>query len=180
MGVVGDPANRLRQMLADCVPFRTWCSAANAAEALTKIHFDALPAPEEPDETDAYTEEDFAGQRPYALIYPDEATPQLMTRDSSPNCWNYSGSLIVILSKTYDEIENGTPTEVFVQLAQEIDAICSNDSDSEPGLQQLATRPGYIGIKQIEIHWQGRTPPEHRNAYGDAYDVLLRIMWGSD
>ena len=180
MGVVGDPAVRLRQMLADCVGFRAWCNAANATEALTRIHFDALPAADDPDENDAYGAEDFAGMRPYAIIYPDESAPQQMMRDGSPDCWSYQGTMIVILSKTYDELEDGTPTDVFVQLADEIDSILSNDSPTEPGLQQMTVLPNYLGIKSIDVHWQGRTPPEHRNDYGDAYDVLLRITWGSN
>ena len=56
----------LRRTLADCPRFRAWCGADNQAQALARIHFDDLPAPE--DGAAALSEDQIIALRPFALI----------------------------------------------------------------------------------------------------------------
>lgn len=54
-----------RLMLADAAAFRTWCNASTQAEALARIHPDAIPGPGSARE---FTLEELRAARPYAIL----------------------------------------------------------------------------------------------------------------
>jgi hypothetical protein len=40
-------------------------------------------------------------------------------------------------------------------------------------LLQQASTAGFLAFRDLAVIFAGRTPPEHRLDYGDAYDVVL-------
>lgn len=174
MGCITDSINAFRQMLADSPHFRTWAGVANPTAALARIYRDGLPSPDV--SQDAFTAAQYAALRPYALIYPSEDEPYILQRDAAHNCWKTTGSLICVLSKSYPA--TSTPDAQFVDMAAAIENLIRSDDINNPGLVELSGEDGRLFLTDIRVDFVGRTPPEHVNDYGDAYDVLLSIRWG--
>jgi hypothetical protein len=65
-GAISLPEKYLADSLAACATFQTLVGAADATEALTRIHFEGLPPPAN---GDTYTAAEFEEYFPYALIY---------------------------------------------------------------------------------------------------------------
>lgn len=175
MGVCADPVEAMRNMLADCTWFQAWAGVANAVDAKAKTYVDGLPSPTLP--ADSLTAAAFAALRPYAIVYPAENESIRLRRDASPNCWSISGRMVVILSRSYSATD--TPTTHWAELAAAIEKIVRSGDDNSPGLCEMANLAGYLGIQEIVVDFVGRTPPEARNDYGDAFDVALLIDWGN-
>lgn len=174
MAAILDSINAFRQMLADSPHFQDWCGAADAAAALARIHTDGLPPPAE--SADSFSAASYAALRPYALIYPSEGDPFRFEREAADNCWKVSGALICVLSKTYAGTD--TPTEQFDAMAAAIENIVRSNDPGQPGLTELAGEAERLFLTAIRVDFVGRTPPEDREDYGDAYDVLLSVTWG--
>jgi hypothetical protein len=66
-GSISLAKQNLKVSLADCQVFRTWSGASDQAGALAHIHLEGLPKP--PDGQQAYTKEQLAEIRPYAIVY---------------------------------------------------------------------------------------------------------------
>ncbi len=175
MGVCADPVEAIRNMLADCVWFQQWSGAADATEAKARTYVDGLPPPTLPE--DSHDATALAALRPYAIVYPAENESFRLVRDASPNCWSISGRMIVILSKAYTDTD--TPTALWAELAAELEKIIRSGDDNQPGLAEMSNLAGYLGITEIMVDFVGRTPPEARNEYGDAFDVALMLDWGT-
>lgn len=174
MGCITDPINAFKEMLGDNPHFQTWAGVANSSAAKARIYRDGLPSPDV--SQDAFTAEQYAALRPYALIYPDESEPFLMRRDASHNCWKTTGSLICVLSKSY--VATSTPDAQFAEMAAAIENIIRSDNIAQPGLVELAGEDNRLYLTDIRIDFVGRTPKEYLDDYGDAYDVLLSVRWG--
>lgn len=171
MGVLSDPVTNLAAMIRDNVGFSRWLgfSGLNTAEAGLRIHIDGIG----PADTDADTmsAEELATLRPYCVLYPDGNRGYRFTREAMPNCWNGNGTIIAVLSRTYEE---GLSIDAhWKTAAAALEPILSNDNPAEPGLLEMAQVAGYLAFREVTVVFAGRTPPEDRADYGDAYDTVL-------
>jgi hypothetical protein len=171
MGVLSDPVNALAAMFRDCRGFAAWLGLAawNATETAARIYVDGIG----PDDVDAETmsAEQLANVRPYCVLYPDGTKGYRFTREAMPNCWNGNGTIIAVLSRPYDAALS--INQHWSAAAAALEAILSNDNPLEPGLLEMAATAGYLNFREVTVVFAGRTPPENRLDYGDAYDVVL-------
>lgn len=173
MGVLIDPLQRLASMLADCKGFQSWVGCGTAAAAAARIHFEGFGSESDAKAMDRETLE---AMRPYAIIYAADGRGWFAQKIAAANCWRWSGSATVVLSRSYDERQS--ISDHFVSAAKLVEPILSNPDDpAAPGLVQMAATAGYLDLAQMAVAIAGRPPIEDRATYGDAFDTVLYLEW---
>jgi hypothetical protein len=159
----------LRTTLANVVAFRTWCGAADVAEALTHIHNDSLPAPA----GEVYTAAEIAGYAPYAILHTDPTNGYRMTFSAV----NSDGS--------HDYVDEGQIQLWLEQVApdQDVKTLERAWKDSLgqilDGLWALAGQAGYVAITSIDLDELARVHPDDEPGLGDLLCAKFTVAWGS-
>jgi len=171
MGALVDPVANLAAMFAANTGFNAWLglSTPNATEAASRIYLDGI-GPENVD-AETMTRDELEALRPFLVLYPDGNRGYRFTRDGMPNCWNANGNILAVLSRPYDSALS--ISQHWTAAAALLEPIIDNTGANTPGLLQQASTAGFLAFRDLAVIFAGRTPPEHRLDYGDAYDVVL-------
>jgi hypothetical protein len=172
VGVLFDPVDNFARMLRDSVPFSRWCGLAtfNAELVAARVFVEGFRGLDE-----TLTAAELAAFRPYALIYVDTNRGHEWRYRAASNCWDGAGVISCVLSRAYDETKS--VEQHWIEAAQLLEPIISNEDGAAPGLLELSRTPGYLGFNRITAHYVGRTALENVADYGDAYDVLLSVEY---
>jgi hypothetical protein len=183
LGVLSEPLQVLRATLADCTQFRTWCGAANQAQALAKIYYFDVPVPTAP--ADAHTSTQWATYRPFAVVDFEPRAGNVFThRATSAGSWDFlqSGVLWVHLEEDYNtETELPHPDEAYMRFGNSVGKILrrkASDASDFKGLLDLAGGGGYLSTTRCTVHGPYRADEDERTAYGDFLGADLEIEWG--
>lgn len=154
--------DHLRQSLADSAAFRTWVGAANQAEALEHIHWDALPPPT--DDAEEYTAAALAAYRPYALLGLDEEQGYQRTRVSQRG-FETACRLILMLIQADPGSEDRTDDDIAWQ--NTIEAITAD-------IEARVNTAGYLCFDRWKIdEGPGRRHPDYDPACGAEQGVII-------
>jgi hypothetical protein len=179
-GVLSEPLKVLRDTLADCTQFRTWCGAADQAAALAKIYYCDAPAPTTA--ADALTAAQWETYRPFAVVdFELRGGNTFQHRATSAGSWDYlqSGTMWIHLEEDYDPTDD--QDEAFVQMMNSVGKILqrkSSDDASFKGLFDLAGTGPYLSTTQCIVYGPYRADEDERTAFGDFLGVDLEINWG--
>ena len=169
LGSIALAQEYLRTTLADCTSFRTWVGAVNQAQALARIHHEALPPPITGSE---HTLEELRAYRPCALIWTDVDNGfarRVVSVDSSID----SGSLGLRLAQDVGEEISHLHAEVYQRFINSVGQIV----DELVGLAGLA---GYLAMTSLELKsGPFRSHPDEYETVGDIQFCDLRITWGA-
>lgn len=109
-GSISLAKQHLKLALADCSAFRTWCGAADQAAALGHIYLEGLPKP--PANQKAFTAEQLAAYRPYAIVYTDAKNGFNLAFDAFGAHAEYAagGKLLFTLEQNCPDRQGDDPT----------------------------------------------------------------------
>lgn len=183
LGVLSEPLQVLRTTLADCTQFRTWCGAANQAQALARIYYFDAPVPASA--ADAHTAAAWAAYRPFAVVDCEPRAGNIFAhRATSAGSWDFlqAGTLWAHLEEVYDtENDSNNPDEAFMSFGNSVGKILRRKADDAAdfkGLLDLAGGGGYLATTRCTVYGPYRADEDERTAYGDFMAVDLQIEWG--
>lgn len=166
-GALSKADDRLIQSLADADAFRTWCGAADQAEALEHIHQDGLPSPA----AATYTPEELNTYRPLAICWTEPDGGFHVEQDSvGSGSWQFrdGGRVTAYLEQEAPDLEPGP-------LARTVkNSIGSIVSD----LMDLAGDAGYLAIKRLTVYGPYRSHLLEETAQDDSMGFYFDILWG--
>lgn len=174
VGPIGKAIEALRATLADCAHFRTWQGNTwDQAQALAHIHPHGLP---DPVGQEVHSLDDLAGYRPFVEIYLAEEGIELEL-DAAPNHYLDSGAIVA-------RFEQAVPADDPKQSAEAdfdnfIDQVIRSEDKDNPGLVELAARPGYFFFERLTIEPTIRTHAKQRAELGDAQARFLIFEFGA-
>jgi hypothetical protein len=158
----------LRRTLADCPRFRAWCGADNQAQALARIHFDDLPAPE--DGAAALSEDQIIALRPFALIETGKQGGYSRGRVATET-YVEAGLLWIVL-------EENVPADLAQHTAALARKFKNTLGQIIAELLALAYEPDYLAIDQLTLHGPVRCTPETIVGEGDHQFAALEVRHG--
>lgn len=156
--------------LSNCAAFQTFVGAADAAEALLRIHYAALPAPADGQQ---YTAAELAALRPFALIWTSEREGFERRRIAVGTDgfeFGESGRLQLELVRTVPTLGADEPALVEREFLNAIGQIIDN-------LCTLAGQGGYLAIERLSLDEAWRTHPDLANEIGDETGARLAAQW---
>ncbi|MEK6799385.1 MAG: hypothetical protein AABZ12_10500 [Planctomycetota bacterium] len=159
----------LRLSLADSPAFRTWCGAANQAEALAKIHHEALPAPAN---ADAYTKSEIQGLRPYAIVWTDPEDGHRRERIAQ-GVHKDGGTLHLRLVQNY--AAGDAPGEASRKLENDAGKILD---DLETNSTTSGVTSAYLVIERMAPAGPYRCGDDEEVVEGDFLWMDVRVEWG--
>lgn len=168
-------------------PLLTSLAAAKATLAAThqwtqiatadRIYFDALPAPSPgPD----YTAAQMIAARPFAIMWHEVSAGFRL--DSAAADMHHplpSGKIITQIELNVPTEHANNPTAVAIWANRTIGRLLRTADDAQPGLWDLANRPGFLPIHSIEVDGYIRTDRKEKVAVGDAIVFEFAINWGA-
>jgi hypothetical protein len=166
-GSISLSAKYMRDMLADCPAFRTWCGADDATQALGRIHYDALPPADNHEE---HTLEELKTHRPYALVYSRTlARGHLST--GIHHEFGLDGSMGVEFFQDVPAEIAHDPGEIALRFNNAIGAVIDELCDR-------AGLAGFLALTRITMEEPPvRTHENERADFGDALFVRLIMDW---
>lgn len=158
----------LARTLAACARFQTWCGVANETAALARIHFDALPVPE--NQRSVLSRDQIEGLRPFALIGTNPQGGYSRGRVATET-YAEAGSLTIVLEENVPE-----------RLAHD-DAAAARAFKNMLGvilgeLLALAYEPTYLAIDQVTLQGPLRCHPDDVVGQGDHQFAGLAVSYG--
>jgi hypothetical protein len=138
-GCISLTQDRLRHTLASCAKFRTFCGAADYAEALEHIHHDMLPAPAN---GEVYTLTEIGSYRPYAIVSTALRSAFGKTADAMSDHYEFaeSGRLWLYLVREVPAEEDNPELDFKNHIGQIIDELCD-----------YAGQAGYLALERITL-----------------------------
>ena len=171
LGPISGNEERMRDMLAHCVPFQTLCGVFTAAAALTRIYCNSLPIITGLD--DSWTAEEIISLRPFAMVSLSDVSGLSDDERSLP-----IGTLYVVIE---DNVKNAGPWDFgagdrnFKNVIGRI--IRSGDFDC-PGLRELSLGKQFLDLGEIRLQAIYRNPENDRATFGDFQTAALAIDFG--
>lgn len=161
----------MRTTLAASTAFQAMVGAASSAEALDRIYHDELPKPASGQQAHSLVE--MNELRPCAIVYTQVGQGGWRAdRDAMGNgCWNYSGSIIVVLMRNVPEVDQDDLSKVDTDFR----TIAGNVVQDLIGLNETA---GHLTMERIDAMGPYRTAMADLKAIGDAQSYELIVGWG--
>ena len=163
----------LRITLADCAAFRTLVGATGGtaqAQALARIHHDALPPPRIGSE---HSLAELELYRPCALLWQSQNSGfgrKVVANQTSID----HGVLMIRIAADVDKEISENHQEVYIRFQNAISQILDE-------LVFLAGQAGYLAITAIDVEsGPYRTHPDEYETTGDCQFCDLRITWGAE
>ena len=166
-GPLSTADDRLIQTLADAAAFRTWCSAADQAEALARIHQDGLPSPA----AETYTPAELNTYRPFAICWTEPDGGFRVEKDAVGGAvWEYrdGGRMAAYLEQQAPDLEPGP-------LAR---TVKNSIGDIIDDVLALAGQAGYLAVKRLVVYGPYRSELVAETAQDDAMAFYFDIVWG--
>ena len=172
----------LADTLAKCYYWQQF-GGANYTEtqARARVYLDAI----EPADVgiDQFGIGKFSDLRPYALVWNDGdelfIADQLAVSDGNGYYYNKQGLLWMRIEANVADIKADTLSEAHEDFLKYVGDILYTNNGSEPGLLDLFGQDGNPSFLTVTAEGPYRTPPEDRNAIGDAFVVFLSFAWGT-
>ncbi len=161
-----------RVTLADAAAFRTWCGASTQAEALARVHPQALPGPNANRE---HTIEELQTARPFVILNHD------------PEPGGYSREMTAIDGAGYNSIDSG---RIMVEFQQDVPPKRKNDSQAVlraatnsmgtmlDDVFALAGMGDYLDIRRIQVAGPWRNAFNKQATQGDFLLWTWVLVWG--
>lgn len=161
----------MRSTLSASTSFQTMVGAANAAAALARIYHDEIPKPASGQQSHSLVE--MIAIRPCAIIYTQVGQGGWRAdRDAMGNgCWNYSGTLVVVLMRNVPEADKDDLSKVDTDFRTTVGEIIED-------LIDLNETASYLTMDRIDAMGPYRTELKELKAIGDAQSYELVIGWG--
>lgn len=167
--------SHLRTMLSASAELQSWLGVSTAEEALSRIHYMALPRR---GGTGAFTRQDLETARPYVLIYTDSFRGDHDATDTGYR-YQHSGTFAVVLEQTIDPdlLDGGLggraeDRATMHVLFQNFIGVLIDELEAASG------EAGNLAFSAIEMSepWQ-RTLDDDIETMGHAMGVSLDIPW---
>lgn len=171
---LSDVLNLAKLTLAATEPVWDWGDFDNATEAAEHIYLEGLPIPH-----DSYTAEQLNALRPFVLIFPSDEQTYSITRDGAGRGPKGSGLIEMVFSRSVAGLGDANqPGELLAKITEFASNIAWTGDDDNRGLMDWGDTAEKLHIQNIDVVLVGRTPREAINAWGDAWDFMLRCSWG--
>lgn len=174
--MLDDAITRLQNTLADCPEVQSFLGAANATEALARIHVDALPPP--PEDAEAYDAAGMDALRPYVKLYFDDEFESFVYTSSASGqvsgdpggCWEAGGVLVADFSRSSNsDVEPAASMrEMRVHAGNFVREIAGRVEDE-----------GMLNCQRIAVLGPFKTAEERVEDLGDAEWLTLRFSYGA-
>jgi hypothetical protein len=168
-GELTGAVNNLANQIANCAAFRTFTGTANAAQALERVHYSALPKPAH---GGVHSLAELKGHRPFALIYNDEETGITLTHDSSGVVMNHVPQEIALhfyLERDVPPEHSHNPSQADADFVGIVDDFLSD-------FLALAGVAGYFGVSELTLRGPVRSTEEDEPAMGDYQVMFFRAV----
>lgn len=168
----------VRKLLRDCYYWRALGGVTpwTQEQAEARIYFDELPPPT----GDDYTADELTALRPFALVWLDLNGALKLTSEVSGNCcWTPSGAAIMQIELPVPEELASDPGALTLDLHTKLGRIIRTRDTLQPGLADLASRDGYLPIKEILYRGYIRTDVKAMNDIGDCVRCEIELQWGA-
>lgn len=177
-GVIALNEDLLATTLANCTTVQTFLGAANATEALARIYFGALDQPA--DGADAHTAAELASLRPFVLLWTDEQAGIQLDFSSlgGADGWHLRPTRGVITCRFEVAAGSGTPQEEERIVKNAVGKMAQSGDNANPGLVELAGRPGYMAISRLVIRGPWRSDEDEVPHIGDFWAARFDVEWG--
>lgn len=171
-GPISKPEQLAREMLAASAALRTWTGSADAAEALGRIHGNALPPPA--NGALDYTPEELDSYRPFVLCYmPDNGLELHNDNSGAPPNFRHAGDIIV-------ELEQATPPAVALDNFEAHRQWSNTIGDILDDLQTLAATQQHLSVLSVHLERAPfRNHPQQWARTGDSQFAVLRLRFGA-
>lgn len=125
MGVLKNPADGMKALLANCEKFQEFVGAANSTEALAKIYTDPV-----------FLNKDLSQHNFYAVIIPNELELEVRSTGVGSDAFDSTSSTFVNLVGTYDK-HDSVNSQAFFTLMDEL-------------IEEIFDKQG-VGFKEISF-----------------------------
>jgi hypothetical protein len=177
-GPISSIEDLLSTTLATCTEFQTLCGVTTVAAAQAKIHFDALPPPD--NDADSYTKVELQALRPFAIINTEPQAGFRWFVSGKGTTWTFQqhGMVTVEIETNIDSGDLCDPAEYMRKFKNTIGQIVRSEDTNNPGLVELAGVTNYLPINEVIFYGPFRGAEEERQAQGDYLAAVLDINWG--
>jgi molybdopterin converting factor small subunit len=155
--------------LAACPAFQTWVGAADAEEALPRIHLTALPAPAD---GKAYSRAELEALRPLAVIWTGGWNGQREASGAAGHEFAFGGEIRMRFAANVDPEIATDNSEIDLELENAVGAILGELSGLSGTAAGLSIRT--ISLAQPTI----RANDQAKIAEGDVVEYEVVIHWG--
>lgn len=164
----------LKTTLANSAAFQVFVDADDATEAAQRIYHDAVPLPA----AQSYTLDELNELRPYALLFTDPSggfrSDKVAMGDSSGDCWNSSGTLIMYLVRTVPAASEGA-TNPLSDVDTSFRTIIGNVLAD---LAEMSETAGMLASRSFLVDGPYRNDPVKQKNEGDEQMAIVTIRWG--
>lgn len=181
VGCISKAEERLRNMLAACVPLQRWMNVDNAAAAKDKIYVAKMEPPVTHDEEadGNYHVTELQARRPYCILWTSDQNLFKIDVIASPNCVSPSGTLQVLFEENIPDECVDNYAEAYRRFLNTVGSIMHSESTQEPGLVELLPQAGYLAFRSLSIGPPVVTPEDAIPTQGLAHQVILTVDWGA-
>lgn len=181
LGCISKAEERLRNMLAACVPLQRWMGVSDAAAAKDRIYVAMMKPPEIHDEeADAtFYVSELQDRRPFCIVWTSEETPFRIDIVASPSCPSPSGSLHVLFEENVPDELRSNYSEAYRRFLNTIGQIMHSESTQEPGLVELNSTAGYLHFRSLSVTPPVRCPEDSIATQGDSHQMTMVVEWGA-
>jgi hypothetical protein len=184
---IGTPAivkNAVREMLANTTAFRTWDGAnLTVSQARDRIYFDDLPVP--PNGQDAFSAEQMAAMRPFAVVFFPVVGGVRWSCDASPRHLRPHGKVLIYLEAGIpdDLVPDGDDVEDSGEIIRRFDnwigRMVSSTDSGDVTLKSLRGTAEMLDFTDLEYVGPFRAHPNDVPTQGDHQFATLELTWGA-
>ncbi len=161
-----------RLTLADAAGFRTWCNASTQAEALARIHPDAIPGPGSARE---FTLEELRDARPYAILNLDPESGYVREAHARESDGTYN-------TRDSGRIEIRFEQDVPRKRAHDLQGLFRDVKNSMgqiiDDMVGLAGKAIYLNVVRYDVSGPWRSAITLHETQGDVVMFKFVLTWG--
>jgi hypothetical protein len=178
LGCISTTEERLRNMLAACIPLQRWMGVTDGAAAKERIYVAMMEPPtiydEEADRAFYVTE--LKSRRPFCVLWTSSFRIDII---ASPSCPSPSGSVMVLFEENIaDELRDNYP-EAYRRFYSVVGSILHSEARHEPGLVELNGTADYLYFRSLDPSQPVRCPTDSIPQQGDSHQLILTVEWGT-
>jgi hypothetical protein len=176
-GVMHCPLETLRTTLSKCHEWQKWQGKNySESQALTRIHYDSLPAPG--GESVQHTLAELNTYRPYIILTDGGEGGFSVVRVADGGGFTQRGVIIAEINEAVPDSIAQDHAEVRKRLRVSLGKLVRSLDITKPGLAELCETPGCLFWHRCNIVGPARTTEDELGTLGDAQRAWLEIHWG--
>jgi len=173
-GIISNVQDTWRTMIATCTAFRTWDGNDwSVAQAKEHVHHDKLPDPESG--ADEYSVAELGLYLPYCVAWTNPNGGFELDGDAVGEGIEYLPS--GVLGTDFYRLIDGDAGEGDETFRNMMGALLTSGDDENPGLLELAGRPGYLCLVRLQVFGPIVTEPRENPAMGQAHTMRIVTHW---